>query len=159
MCPFRGFLRYTGITMHADCVQVWFWRSAIRIEQPSMQSKSIIAGNRHRLFGLREPFSCFLCLTLLKFFDTLRRNQRLMENGTFPLRIDAEMEQVFRSRIQRCDTGSRHGSRGDANVANDCVIVMLHCCLVSLRLTDCSQLLSIVRAYGVFVGFDRFFHF
>ena len=57
-----------------------------------MQSKSIIAGNRHRLFGLREPFSCFLCLTLLKFFDTLRRNQRLMENGTFPLRIDAEME-------------------------------------------------------------------
>ena len=124
-----------------------------------MQSKSIIAGNRHRLFSLREPFSCFLCLTLLKFFDTLRRNQRLMENGTFPLRIDAEMEQVFRSRSQRCDTGSRHGSRGDANVANDCVIVMLHCCLVSLRLTDCSQLLSIVRAYGVFVGFDRFFHF
>ena len=124
-----------------------------------MQSKSIIAGNRHRLFGLREPFSCFLCLTLLKFFDTLRRNQRLMENGTFPLRIDAEMEQVFRSRSQRCDTGSRHGSRGDANVANDCVIVMLHCCLVSLRLTDCSQLLSIVRAYGVFVGFDRFFSF
>lgn len=50
-----------------------------------MQSKSIIAGNRHRLFGLREPFSCFLCLTLLKFFDTLRRNQRLMENGTFPI--------------------------------------------------------------------------
>ena len=46
-----------------------------------------------------------------------------MENGTFPLRIDAEMEQVFRSRSQRCDTGSRHGSRGDANVANDCVIV------------------------------------
>ena len=93
VCPFGLFFRGSGIAMHADGIYMRRRVDAIRIEEPAMQLKPIAAGDGYRLFRFGKPLPGLFGLALVHLSLAIRSNQRLMENGMLPLRVDGKAEQ------------------------------------------------------------------
>ena len=129
-CHLRGLTR---IPMAANRVKMRFRAYAIRVEQPTMQRKTVEARDGDRLLGLLKPYAGFACLAGIHqtfAFRIVRRG--LTEHGLLVLRVQSEPEQRICANGQRSRRCHGRGSRCNADGAGDIRMGAPHCCLDSL---------------------------